>query len=167
MAREYESFVARADEFKRLHGLRSDADARAAAIKFVLANPAVHSACPSINTFDELETFVGLSGQKLSGADRSMLDSYENLLGRFYCRHACGMCEPSCPNQVPVNTIMRYSHYFEAHGRERHAIQEYASLHSGKADACLECEGPCESACTHHVPVRTLLARAHQNLTLA
>ncbi len=167
MAQDYRSYVQRAEEFKRRHGLQSDAQARAAAIKFVLGHPDVHSVCPSINTLDGLESFVTLSGTKLTEEDDSMLDDYGKLLGTFYCRHACGDCEPSCPQQVPVNTIMRYNHYFEAHGREKHAMVQYANLTAAHADGCLGCSGYCESACPHGVPVRTLLARAHQNLTLA
>jgi predicted aldo/keto reductase-like oxidoreductase len=166
-AQDYEAFVARAEQFKRQYGLESDTQARAAAIKFVLSNPDVHSVCPSINTFDGLETFVALSGETLTDQDGSMLDSYGTLLGRFYCRHACGLCEPSCPEQVPVNTIMRYNHYFEAHGREKHAMQQYANLTGATADRCGDCSGFCESACPYDVPVPTLLARAHQNLMLA
>ncbi len=167
MARDYESYVARAEEFKQRYGVQSEAQARAAAIKFVLSNPDVHSVCPSINTFDALNTYVGLSGEKLTDEDDSMLDNYDKLLGRYYCRHACGTCESSCPNHVPVNTIMRYSHYFEGHNREKHAMQEYADLDTAKASSCLDCPGHCETACSHGVPVRSLLVHAHDNLVLA
>ncbi len=96
-----------------------------------------------------------------------MLASYESLLGRYYCRHACGICEPSCPYQVPINTIARYGHYFDVQSREKQAIRKYAALSGTKAEPCIECEGHCEAACPHGVPVRTLLTRAHQKLTLA
>jgi predicted aldo/keto reductase-like oxidoreductase len=170
MAAEYKAFVAAAEEFKARHHLQSDAEVRDAAIRFVLGNPDVHAVCPSINTFDELDTFVALSGQKLLSGDGSMLESYEASLGRFYCRHACGICEPSCPQQVPVNAIMRYNHYFVAHGRQKHAMEQYASLsrtRTAVADVCLECPGYCEAACPHGVPVRMLLTRAHEALSLA
>lgn len=167
MAQDYRVYVERAEEFKRRHGLQSDAQARAAAIKFVLSHPDVHSVCPSINTLDGLESFVALSGTKLTVEDDSVLDDYATLLGPFYCRHACGSCEPSCPQRVPVNTILRYNHYFEAHGREKHAMMQYGNLTTARADRCFDCSGYCESACPHGVPVRTLLARAHENLMLA
>jgi len=155
------------EAFKAQHNVRSDAEIRDAATKFVLSNPGVHSVCPSINTFDQLDTFVALSGHKLADTDESMLESYEASLGRYYCRHACGTCEPSCPVHVPVNTILRYNHYFVAQGREKHAMQEYARLTRANAEACASCSGECEGACPHNVPVRTMLTRAHANLTLA
>ncbi|MCJ7630613.1 MAG: 4Fe-4S dicluster domain-containing protein, partial [Longimicrobiales bacterium] len=82
-------------------------------------------------------------------------------------RHACGICEPSCPYQVPINTISRYGHYFDVRSREKQAIQKYAALSGTKAEPCIECAGYCEVACPYGVPVRTLLTRAHQKLTLA
>jgi predicted aldo/keto reductase-like oxidoreductase len=167
LLRDYEEWARAAEAFKERHGVRSATEVRDAAIKFCLDHPGVHAVCPTMNTFDELEAFVALSGQTLSGSDPTMLASYEHLLGSYYCRHACGICEPSCPNQVPVNTISRYGHYFNVQSRERQAIQKYAKLAAPRAEACADCEGFCESACPFGVRVRTLLTRAHENLSLA
>lgn len=164
---EYVAWADAAEEFKQLHGVSSATEVRDAAIKFCLDNSGVHTVCPSINTFDDLEGFIALSGQKLSVDESPMLASYETLLGQYYCRHACGICEPSCPQQVPVNTIARYGHYFDVQSREKRAIQKYAALKGPKADVCMECEGHCEKACPHQVPVRTLLSRAHEKLSFA
>lgn len=167
LADEYDAFAAGAEAFRRRHGLESVEQVRRAAIKFVLDNSGVHSVCPTINTFEALEAFVSISGQRLTDADGSMLDSYGALLGNYYCRHACGLCEPSCPHGVPVNTVMRYNHYFEAHGREKNAMEKYARLQRENAAYCADCAGYCEPACPHGVPARMLLASAHRNLTLA
>ncbi len=165
--REYEAWGEAAEQFKQQHGVQSATEVRDAAIKFCLDHQGVHTVCPTINTFDELEGFIALSGQRLSAAEGPMLAGYESVLGRYYCRHACGLCEPSCPHQVPINTVTRYGHYFDVQSREKQAIQKYAALNGTKADVCLECEGHCETACPHGVPVRSLLTRAHQNLTFA
>jgi predicted aldo/keto reductase-like oxidoreductase len=167
VVRDYQTWLESAEEFKTRHGLRSATQVRDAAIRFALDHSGVHTVCPTINTFDALEAFVSLSGQKLSDADRPMLASYDEILGRYYCRHACGICESACPQRVPVNTIMRYAHYFHAQRREKQAIEKYASLPGPKADRCMGCDGPCESACPFGVPARSLLARVHQHLTLA
>ncbi len=165
--REYQAWADAAEAFKRQHGLRSATQVRDAAIKFVLAHSGVHTVCPTINTFEALEGFVALSGQKLSTAERPILASYEDLLGPYYCRHACGICEPSCPQQVPVNTILRYGHYYAAQGREKQAMQKYADLAGPTADICAGCPGHCEAACPHGVRAKSLLAQAHDNLTMA
>jgi predicted aldo/keto reductase-like oxidoreductase len=46
-------------------------------------------------------------------------------------------------------------------------MQKYAALPGVAAGGCLDCDGHCENACPHGIPVRALLTRAHQRLTLA
>jgi len=163
---DYKEWITRAEAFKEKYNLTTNEEVRDAAIKFTLTNPDVHSVCPSIRNFEDLETYAALSGKKLDDTDSSMLLDYEKTLGRYYCRHACGMCEPSCPHNVPVNTIMRYNHYFAAQGKEKHAMLNYAQLPAANADKCSKCEGICQSHCPYNVPVQGLLVTAHQNLTM-
>ena len=163
---KYKDWLKKADAFKQKYGLKSEDDVRDAAIKFVLSHPGVHTVCPSFNSFDVLESFVKLSGKKQVSNDKSMLNDYKSSWGRFYCRHACGICESACPHQVPVNTIMRYNHYFESQGQEKYAMTKYAQLNRTGADRCGECSGLCEAACPYQIPVKSLLVMAHQNLTL-
>jgi len=155
-----------AESFIQKNGLKTPAEVKAAALKFVLADPRVHTLNLAFNTFDDVQNFLGLSGSGLSGTEQGLLSSYERDCGSLYCRHACGICEADCPNGVPVNTIMRYNHYFEAQGSERYAMGEYAALETARADACRTCEGFCEKACPYGVPVRALLCLAHSQLTL-
>ena len=61
---------------------------------------------------------------------------------------------------------MRYNHYFQAQGKEKYAMKNYARL-STKADLCADCKGHCESACPYDVPIYGLLNIAHKTLTLA
>jgi predicted aldo/keto reductase-like oxidoreductase len=165
--RDYMRWTEAAEEFKRRHGLESEAQVRDAATKFCLDHSGVHTVCATINSFDVLEAFMALSGQRLTEAERPLLYSYEDLLGPFYCRHGCGICEPACPHQVPVSDVLRYGHYFHAQRREKQAMQKYAALPGVAAGGCLDCDGHCENACPHGIPVRALLTRAHQRLTLA
>lgn len=166
LGEEYKTWLKGADKFKKKFGLNNDDEVRDCAIKFVLSHPGVHTVCPSLNNFEDLETFVRLSGEKLTSEDAVRLNEYESTRGKLYCRHACGTCEKACPYQVPVNTIMRYNHYFEAHGQEKYAMRKYAELERNKADHCQECTGSCEKACPYQIPVQSLLMSAHQNLTL-
>ena len=139
---------------------------RDAAIKFALSNPNVSTVCCSFRSFDDLDGFLPLSGTKLDGIEKEKLSLYKEGCGSLYCRHACGICETSCPHGVPVNTIMRYNHYFQAQGKEKYAMKNYARL-STKADLCADCKGHCESACPYDVPIYGLLNIAHKTLTLA
>jgi predicted aldo/keto reductase-like oxidoreductase len=163
---EYRNWITQTESFKKKYGLKSEDQVRDAAIKFVLSHPDIHSVCPTIHNFDELETFLALSGKKLESTDTSMLLDYESGLSRYYCRHACGICESACPQGVPVNTIMRYNHYFEVQGMEKYAMLKYDRLTRTKAKQCSDCSGLCESACPHGVPIQALLMHAHENLAL-
>ena len=169
LAKMLDLYKTRADaseEFKKKYSLRSFEDVRAAAIRFGLTHPDVHSTCPSITNYSDLEAYVALSGTRLEPVEARMLADYRELQGPFYCRHACGLCESSCPHGVPVNTIMRYNHYFVSQHRERRAMVKYAEMEAAKAGYCESCGGPCETACPYGVPVQGLLVGAHHRLTL-
>jgi predicted aldo/keto reductase-like oxidoreductase len=165
--RDYVRWTEAAEEFKALHGVQSEAEVRGAATKFCLDHSGVHTVCATINSFDVLEAFLALSGQGLTQTERPMLASYEGLLGPFYCRHGCGVCEPACPEGVRINDILRYGHYFDAQGREKQAMAKYASLAPTDGRGCADCDAPCEEACPYGVPARALLTRAHSRLTFA
>jgi predicted aldo/keto reductase-like oxidoreductase len=140
---------------------------RDAAIRFVLSHPGVQSVTFSIKNFDQLASYVALSGTRLDTTDRKALSIYETECGEFYCRHACGKCEPHCPHSVPVNTIMRFNFYFKGQGREKAAMALYAGLEGKRADMCKNCPGFCEKHCPYNVPVHALLQHAHNTLTMA
>jgi aryl-alcohol dehydrogenase-like predicted oxidoreductase len=155
------------EAFQKQYGLKSFDEVRAAAMKFCLDNPNVSCVCPTIKNFSDLEFYVNLSGANFDLKAQKTLAAYKAVYGDLYCRHGCDKCESSCPHSVPVNTIMRYNHYFQAQGREKSAMVKYAALPQNKADKCLSCSGYCESNCPHGVPIQGLLLLADQNLTLA
>ncbi len=163
----YKSRAEEAEAFKKKYNLISFEEVRAAAIRFGLSHPDVHSTCPTITNYSDLEAYVALSGTTLSRVETQMLTDYRAVCGGLYCRHACGLCEPHCPHHVPVNTIMRYNHYFVAQHRERRAMVKYAQMQAAKADKCRDCAGHCQAACPYSVPVQGLLLSAHHRLTLA
>ncbi|NQT80674.1 MAG: aldo/keto reductase [Candidatus Aminicenantes bacterium] len=157
----------KAEQFIKKYDLQNPDEIRGAAIRFVLNNPLVNTVCCSINTYDEMERVLPLSGSKLSGRDKAKLAAYKESCGELYCRHACGLCEPRCPQGVPVNTIMRYFHYFAAQGREKEAMLQYAAIPGARADSCHECPGYCEKACHYNVPIQGMLLLAHNQLLMA
>jgi predicted aldo/keto reductase-like oxidoreductase len=165
--RRFRDKVNRAEEFIRKYGLKNSDEIKAAAIRFVLSNPGVHTICCSVRTYEEMEQVVRLSGTRLSQKDQATLVAYKAARGEFYCRHACGLCELECPRRVPVNTIMRYNHYFLAQGREKEAMLKYSQIPGARADACRDCLGHCERACPYGVPIQGMLLLAHHQLTLA
>ncbi|MBN1271968.1 MAG: aldo/keto reductase [Candidatus Aminicenantes bacterium] len=156
----------RAEHFIKKYDLNNPEEIKEAAVRFVLDNPNVNTVCCSMKNYDDLERFVRLSGQGLSDWDREKLAAYKEGCGSLYCRHACGLCEPACPQGVPVNTIMRYFHYFVSQGREKYAMAKYTSIPGINANVCLDCEGYCEKACPYGVPIQAMLGLAHERLTM-
>jgi predicted aldo/keto reductase-like oxidoreductase len=161
----FERKIENAQAFIKRHHLKSDKEIRAAALKFCLSNPKVNTVCLTVLNHEQALDFLRLSGSRLDSGEASLLAAYKADCGSLYCRHACGQCEPACPHHVPVNTIMRYDHYFASQGRERLAMAHYAELRS-RADVCESCPGYCESACPYGLPVRALLCSAHQALSM-
>lgn len=156
----------RAKSFMETYNLKNPGEVRDAAIRFCLNNSDVNTICFEFDNFDHLESYLKISGTRLSSSEKTKLDVYSKNFGPLYCRHGCNECESSCPHKVPINTIMRYNHYFEAQGREKRAMREYGMLRTAKADICQNCEGLCDTACPFGVPVHGLLTQAHRNLSL-
>jgi len=164
---QMEETAKKAEPFLQKNNLKDPGEIKAAALKFVLSNPQVHTLNLAFRNFDDIRNSLILSGSALRKKDESILAAYKDGYGALYCRHACGLCEPSCPYNVPVNAIMRYNHYFEAQGGEKFAMEKYARLGTPKADQCRNCAGFCQSACPYGVPIQGLLNIAHSQLTLA
>ncbi|UCC39270.1 MAG: aldo/keto reductase [Candidatus Aminicenantes bacterium] len=151
--------------FVKKYNLENQSEIRKASIKWALNNPDISTVCCRFQNYTHLEEYVPLSGTRLTAMDARILAAYNKDCGYTYCRHACGECEPECPENVPVNTIMRFNHYFVAQGREKEAMLKYAALKTPKAARCKQCSGHCETVCPYGVPIQGLLALAHNRLT--
>ena len=155
------------EAFLKKYGLAGPEQARDAAISFCLSRPEVHCVCPSINSFEELDAYVALSGKRFTPKDAQMLADAKDTYGDLVCRIGCVDCQGACPQGIPVNSIMRYDYYFRAQGREKMAMAEYSALDGRNASACASCPGYCESACPYGVPIQGKLLLAHHTLTLS
>jgi len=162
----YKEKLERAEGFIKKYNLQDPSEIKKAAVRFCLDNPNVNTVTCLAKTYDDMELFLGLSGSALGVGDKAKLAIYREGCGELYCRHACGVCETQCPHGVPVNTIMRYNHYFSSQGREKEAMQKYRGIPGVRADVCQECPGYCEAACPYNVPVQGMLLLAHNQLSL-
>ena len=155
------------DWFIKKYNLSDPAEIRVASTRFGLSTPGVTNVLARTRSFDDIGQFLQASGTTLSDMEAKKLAAYSKGPGKFYCRHACGQCESSCPHGVQVNTVMRYNHYFEAQGLEKYAMEKYLALDSSGADVCETCQGICQKNCPFGIPIKGLLTIAHQNLSLA
>ena len=153
--------------FAEKYGVTTNDDFRKLCLKWVLQNPDMHTVCMSLNNFEGVDTFVPLSGTRLTRADSRFLQDYELAYSDKYCRHACSKCSGYCPNNVPVSTIMRYAQYYRYQGREKYAMTRYTALEGRDASLCEDCDVPCATACPYGVNIRASLFKAHSLLTLA
>ncbi len=156
-----------AESFIKKYDLNQPGEIRDAAIRFVLSNTGVGTVCCSMRNFDHLDSYIGLSGQKLTAVEEVKLSGYREGPGIYYCRQGCNECESVCPSHLRISDMMRYNHYFDAHGREKVAMGKYMALDKKDASLCAECSGYCESACPYGLPVQGLLSMVHKNLSLA
>lgn len=157
----------RAESFSKAYDLRTPNEIKDAAIRFCLNNPDVNTICLEFSNFDHLESYLKISGTRLSSSEKQKLVIYSNGFSPLYCRHGCNECESKCPYKVPINTIMRYNHYFQAQGREKYSMRKYVALPGADAGQCTSCAGYCEHSCPYGVHIQKLLVLAHNTLTLA
>jgi predicted aldo/keto reductase-like oxidoreductase len=139
-----------------------------AAFKWVLSNEHVSGLVVTMTDFDQIDEYLYASGKVLQESDLALLERYDQLIARNYCRPGCGECLDACPYDVPVNDIFRYAMYFENYGLEKNAMRKYARIASEhNASQCLSCAAPCEAACPFDIPVRAKMNHIHPLLTLA
>jgi predicted aldo/keto reductase-like oxidoreductase len=164
--REQQKHSKALDAFVAKNSIKTEEELKRKSVQWTLGNPAVGSVCVSMNDFEALDAFVPLSGTRLSRSDEQALERWAAAFGADYCRHGCAECAGSCPDDVPVSTVMRYAYYF-TQGRERHAMERYAALGCADGSRCLECRDPrCLGACPHGLSIPSQLLSAHQLLTL-
>jgi predicted aldo/keto reductase-like oxidoreductase len=138
-----------------------------AAFKWVLSHPEVAGLIVTIKSARHINHYLQASGAEMTAADQRALDKYAALYGNDYCRTGCSECEPACPFEVPVASILRYQMYFEDYGDQKDAMQAYSHL-SKNAAGCLGCAAdPCTAACPHGLPVGVKLRAAHQALSFS
>ena len=164
---ESEKTFAEAKPFMEKHGVTDREGLRMAAVQWVLSNPEMQTTCLRLTDFDTIDRFLRLSGTKMARAQVLALDHYRVAASKLYCRHACTECSGTCPQAVPVSTVMRYAYYFTEQVREKHAMSKYRGLGYGDVLPCDSCSGPCAGACPYGVNIKANLLAAHSLLTLA
>jgi hypothetical protein len=139
-----------------------------AAFTWVLSNPHVSGLVVSIADYDQIDEYLYASGRELGEADVALLERYEAVITREYCRPGCGECLDRCPYDVPIDDIFRYAMYFESYRQQRGAMEHYAKLPAANnASRCVDCAAPCEAACPFEIRISEKLTRFHPMLGLA
>jgi predicted aldo/keto reductase-like oxidoreductase len=125
-----------------------------AALRWVLSSPRVDAALISMTGIDQIDEYVGASGQTDERAeDAALLGRYASLQSGRYCRHGCNGCEGACPEGVEIAEVLRTRMYMTDYRNPALAVEDYAKLEGGAA-ACLACTHQvCLGACPHGLPI--------------
>jgi predicted aldo/keto reductase-like oxidoreductase len=133
------------------------------ALRFVLANPHVTTACVGMQSVDEVRenAKVGEKLVEMSEEEKQEVIQLAESLSKDICR-GCGYCMP-CPEGIPIPIILRHEMYFTRFGMQDWARHRY-SMVEVKADNCVDC-GECEEKCPYHLPIRQKLKEVHPLLS--
>ena len=151
---------------KLREALGMDMPTAAMALRFVLANPAVSTACSGMNTVQMVEenaaTAYG-SGPATDADFEAMCAGVEKLRSALEGKicTACGYCMP-CPQGVNIPHHMGEYTNLECFGLEewvRDAVRKIPEEQA--AVRCNEC-GECEEKCPNDIPVRDSLKRLRE-----
>jgi predicted aldo/keto reductase-like oxidoreductase len=137
-----------------------------AAFRWVLSNPDVSCLVISFWEPAQVDQYLAASGTALRPEDTAILEKYDRLVRGDYCQPHCGVCLPSCPEELPIHDVLRYRMYAKDYGWPEEGERLYAAL--GKnASTCLACPAPCAGTCPHGIPIRTAMLDAHATLRRA
>ena len=136
-----------------------------AALRWVLSSPRVDAALISMTSFDNIDEYVGASGQEEERAgDLELLGRYAALQSSRYCRHGCDRCEGACPEGVSIAEVLRTRMYAVDYRNPALAVEDYAKLDGGAA-ACLTCKHQaCLNACPFGIPIPNFTSDAARRL---
>ena len=136
-----------------------------AALRWVLSSPRVDAALISMTSPDNIDEYVGASGQADDRAgDTELLGRYASLQSGRYCRHGCNRCEGACPENVAIAEVLRTRMYDVDYRNPALAVEDYAKLGPGAA-ACLACEHQaCLNACPLGIPIPEFTTDAARRL---
>ncbi len=136
-----------------------------AAFRWVLSSPQVDGLVISMNSFAEIDEYLAGSGDpQVSEEDLYLLGIYARLQETRYCQHACGVCETSCPESVPISEVLRTRMYDVDYGDHLLARTDYAKLDKG-ASPCLSCSHQaCLGACPIGIPIADFARDAARRL---
>jgi len=116
----------------------------AAALKWVLQNPNVHTIVPGYITFEEMKIALSvMEDLALSDSEKKDLQKEASLPG-LYCQ-GCRQCLGQCPEHLPVPDLMRAYMYAYGYPNLTHAQDLVLSLNLPNR-VCEDCT-PCPVKC--------------------
>lgn len=132
-----------------------------AALKWVLKNPNIHAAIPSMTDMEQLEENMRAFSEPFSDADQKILTAHLERIRPLYCS-MCGSCAGQCPRGIPVADVLRYLSYSEGYGEFQLARESFLSLPDEVRNVRCESCTACAIHCPNGVKVAQRLKTAQE-----
>jgi predicted aldo/keto reductase-like oxidoreductase len=127
----------------------------AAALKWALSNPDIHTSIPGMTTFDHLNIDLKvMSDITLTEVEKQDLIAARDEMG-LYC-NGCDNCVAGCPAGLPVPDLMRAYMYAYGYSGTRMARSLLEELGTGE-NPCGDCE-ICTVKCVKNFNVKEKIA---------
>lgn len=140
--------------------MQTDLPTTEMALRFVLANPHVSTACSGMNRLEQLAQNVRTVRESEPGATDfaamcAGLDRLRTTLGERFCT-TCGYCKP-CPRGVDIPRHMEIYRNWKCFGLGDWARKAVADMPG--AQSALNCDacGACEGKCPNELKIREIL----------
>lgn len=145
----------------KLAGIFQRDGAMLSALKWVLKNPKVDAAIPSMTDMDQLDDNLTAMTASFTDADGKLLSAYLDHIRPSYCR-MCQRCEGTCPKGLPVADMLRFLMYADDYGQFGLGRQHFLALpEQTAAIRCGDCS-ICAVNCPNGVRVTERLIRAQE-----
>ncbi|MDX9930194.1 MAG: aldo/keto reductase [Bacteroidales bacterium] len=126
-----------------------------AALKWVLANPGLHTTIPGFTAFEHLQSVLPvLENITMTEQEKKDISVAETIAG-LYC-NGCQTCTASCPKNLPIPDIMRAYMYGYGYGSTLMAYNLLSEDGVG-ADPCGDCS-ICTAKCIKGFNIREKIA---------
>jgi aryl-alcohol dehydrogenase-like predicted oxidoreductase len=142
-------------------GAQRPANFPAAALKWVIKNPAFATTVPSMTDMDQLEQNFRAMSEQFTDADAAILTARLEEMRPYFCR-MCGRCEGQCPKGLPVSDMVRFVMYADGYGQFPLGRERFLRMSTEQQNVrCRDCTA-CAVHCPNGVHVAARLSRAQE-----
>jgi aryl-alcohol dehydrogenase-like predicted oxidoreductase len=144
-----------------MHERLSRQGAPAAALKWAVRRPSIHTSVPGMVDLDQFDENFRAVATGWKPEDARVLAAHLKAIGPLYCR-MCGRCAGQCPRGLPVSDIIRYVSYAEGYGQYELGLRSYLELPEElRGVRCSDCSR-CAIQCPNGVRVAQRAGRAQE-----
>jgi uncharacterized protein len=147
-------------------GAQAQAPARsansfAAALRWAIDKPFIHSTVPSITDNEQLDQNFAAMSQKFTPEDQKVLSARMEEISPYFCR-MCGACDGQCSKGLPVHDLVRFTMYADGYGQFPLGRENFLRMSQEHQDVrCGDCT-ECTVKCPNGVRVAQQVSRAQE-----